>query len=236
MLDQRPMYGGGGPRSFYGEGTRQGSIYGDVPRAGSFYGAPDPRTSTFSYGGPQMTQVPPGMPDTRQSSYSLAAPLGQDFRTSSHSLAPERPAAFAESRPQSFLPELDTAAAGQLNAGAESIPVADLESSIRRICQGADLDTMTKKHVRRQLEEEYGVSLASRKDELGRLVEDVLAGQSTSPTTHSYSTRLSWLTQLRDDRLAVDILRKTAGRSRDNDRHTYAPLPEIGGAWIPSFT
>jgi chitin synthase len=77
----------------------------------------------------------------------------------------------------SFLPDLDTAGSGQLSAGAEAISSSSLEASVRKICSGADLETMTKRNVRRQLEEEYGVDLKSRKDEIGRIIEDVLEGE-----------------------------------------------------------
>lgn len=53
--------------------------------------------------------------------------------------------------------------------------VEQLEQSIRRICDGADLDTLTKKGVRRQLESEYGMPLAQRKDDINRIIEAVLA-------------------------------------------------------------
>ncbi|BEI80622.1 hypothetical protein CcaverHIS002_0111510 [Cutaneotrichosporon cavernicola] len=53
--------------------------------------------------------------------------------------------------------------------------VEQLEQSIRRICDGADLDSLTKKGVRRQLEGEYGMPLAQRKDDINRIIEAVLA-------------------------------------------------------------
>lgn len=172
------MYGAGGPGSNFGDGNRQGSVYGAevATRAGSFYGGPDPRMSTYSYGGPQMAQVHPGMPDHRQSSFSLAPQL-QDPRASSYSLNQDHHSVVGQSRPQSFLPELRTSNSDQLNAGAEAITAASFEQSIRRICTGADLDTMTKRELRRRLEEEYGVSLASRREELGHIIDEVLAGK-----------------------------------------------------------
>lgn len=183
--DQRSIYGGGAPRSMYADDPRQGSIYGDQMRAASFYGAaPDPRISAYSLGGPHMAQVHPGMPDQRQSSFSLAAPQGQ--RASSYSLLADPQPASSESRPHSFLPELQSSPSGGLNAGAEAITSASLEQSVRRICQGADLETMTKRAVRKQLEEEYGVDLGPRKEELRRIIEDVLSGKSlTSFANHS---------------------------------------------------
>lgn len=60
--------------------------------------------------------------------------------------------------------------------GDNGITDAQLEASIRKICDGADLDTLTKKGVRKQLEQEYGVNLTSRKDVINNLIESVLAG------------------------------------------------------------
>ncbi len=78
-----------------------------------------------------------------------------------------------ESRPQSnFLPEYTPAA--PLALSASEIPVATLENSIERICASADLDTLTKKGVRKQLEREFGVDLNSRKEVINQLIEKVL--------------------------------------------------------------
>lgn len=57
----------------------------------------------------------------------------------------------------------------------DNLSDAQLEASIRRITDSADLDTLTKKGVRKQLETEYGISLASRKDTINRIIESVLA-------------------------------------------------------------
>ncbi|KAL1408451.1 Chitin synthase, class 5 [Vanrija albida] len=58
---------------------------------------------------------------------------------------------------------------------SDSITDAQLQASVRRICQGADLDTLTKKSVRKQLEAEYGVSLTSRKDYINQQIEEAIA-------------------------------------------------------------
>ena len=63
-----------------------------------------------------------------------------------------------------------------MDLGEAGITEAQLESSIRRICGGADLDQLTKKGVRKQLEEEYGVGLGGRKEAINRIIERVLAG------------------------------------------------------------
>lgn len=52
---------------------------------------------------------------------------------------------------------------------------SELDTSIRRICASADLDTLTKKGVRKQLEAEFGLPLGARKDTINRIIEAVLA-------------------------------------------------------------
>ena len=59
-------------------------------------------------------------------------------------------------------------------ADSSSISGAALHASIVRICAEADLETLTKRSVRRQLEREYGTDLGGRKDEIGRIVEAVI--------------------------------------------------------------
>lgn len=133
----------------------------------------DPRGSSYSLSGPAYGR--PNMPVPQDSSYSLASyqhPQEPYQRLDDHQ------ASGARASTMSFLPDLDTAGSGQLSAGAEAISSSSLEASVRKICSGADLETMTKRNVRRQLEEEYGVDLKSRKDEIGRIIEDVLEGES----------------------------------------------------------
>ncbi len=66
---------------------------------------------------------------------------------------------------------------GPVSLGEAGTTEAQLESSIRRICAGADLDQLTKKGVRKQLEEEYEVGLGSRKESINRIIEKVLTGE-----------------------------------------------------------
>lgn len=58
--------------------------------------------------------------------------------------------------------------------GAQAITDSQLERSIRKICANAELDKLTKKGVRKELEREYGVELAERREAINRLVEKVL--------------------------------------------------------------
>jgi chitin synthase len=153
-------------RSFYGGDTR--SFYGGDNRSGSFYGQPvlDHRASAYSLAGAQ----PPGF--DRSSSYGFNMDAGLRASSYSYGQAPQ-----PHSRPVSnFLPEVNVETQ-PIGLGAVGITDAQLESSIRRICAGADLDTLTKKGVRKQLEEEYEVSLSARKESINRIIERVLAGE-----------------------------------------------------------
>lgn len=190
------------------------SSYSLVPGQGQAQVHPGMESRAPSYSMP-YTDYPHQQPhlQNRASSYSIQQPQAQphyqgDFRQSSYSLANEGPMRadspyIPQSRPQSqmqlqgqdqsrrqsFLPELATSTSGPLNAGADSIPASDLESSIRRICASADLDNLTKKGVRKQLEEEFGVGLGGRKDEIGRIIERVLSGESSLVLSSKASVR-----------------------------------------------
>ena len=139
-------------RSFYGADIR--SQY-----AGSFYGQP--------------------MMDTRASSYSSATTVnpGMGHRTSSHNFD-QRSSYVPQSRSVSaYLPDVAVDSAS-IGLGENGVTDTQLEASIRQICAGADLDTLTKKGVRKKLEEEYGMTLTTRKDTINRIIEKVLAGES----------------------------------------------------------
>ena len=135
--------------------------------AGSIYNAP--------------SAPPPQMPpmEQRHSSYSF---YQQDPRASSYSLAGPTmgpsPSVGAEygggvqtGSTAQLLPDLHTE---ELSMGQAGVTDTQLELSIRKICQNADLDKLTKKGVRKQLEGEYGCDFGPRKDVIGRLIEKVL--------------------------------------------------------------
>lgn len=52
--------------------------------------------------------------------------------------------------------------------------VSRFEARIRELVAGADLETLTAKQVRKQLEAEFEVSLAQQKVEVDRLILDIL--------------------------------------------------------------
>lgn len=143
------------------------SQYGDRKSmyGGSFYGQPalDHRASNYSLSAAAQASPAPGLPvmppQNRQSS-SYFPPQGQQPGTN-------------------YLSDLSLpqdSSLGELSG--EAVTDERLENSIRSICIGADLETLTKKGVRKQLEAEYGVGLGSRKDGINRLIEKVLSGES----------------------------------------------------------
>jgi chitin synthase len=126
-------------------GSRAGSYGGDAPPRGTFYAAPAMGDAN-SYSGHGHDA---GSLYGAGSFY--AQPMGH--QASNYGLPQHHMGDTAPSEPS----------------------IEQLEQSIRRICDGADLDTLTKKGVRRQLESEYGMPLAQRKDDINRIIEAVLA-------------------------------------------------------------
>lgn len=134
--------------------SRAQSAYGEVPRYSQYDHA-------------QGLGSPRGHP---ASMYDAGAHEGSVFGGYSQ---PARTPSEYGGRPMSnFLPEVSAAPA--LTLGGSEITDSQLEQSIRSICANADLDTLTKKGVRKQLESEYGVSLAARKDTINSIIERVL--------------------------------------------------------------
>lgn len=69
----------------------------------------------------------------------------------------------------------DYAPAQAISLGAQAITDQDLENQIREICRGADLDQLTKKGVRRELEQRFNTDLGSRKETINTLIARVLS-------------------------------------------------------------
>jgi len=97
---------------------------------------------------------------------------GQDYLGSQfggQGAAPTGP--YPTSRPTSrFQPE-PIPAQGDVSS-------AQLEAEISNIClaDGTDLETLTKKSVRKELERRFGVELTSRKEFINKTIEKVLTG------------------------------------------------------------
>ena len=133
--------------------------------------------------------IGPTLGAEHQSVYSL------DLRHPVNHRQPEPDALWAQSRAQSHytqdrhvsLTDLEATVVKQTTSlldptqrggyhehGAGLISSASLHNSIARICDEADLENLTKRNVRQRLEQEYGVDLGSRKDEISRIVEAVI--------------------------------------------------------------
>ncbi|KAI1287228.1 Protein TRI1 [Halotydeus destructor] len=54
-----------------------------------------------------------------------------------------------------------------------------LSSRIKGMLQGADLETMTAKKVRKQLEQEFNTDLAGRKTEISKIIDDIINSQQS---------------------------------------------------------
>jgi hypothetical protein len=104
-----------------------------------------------------------GVPQPRPLSGHLLERRGS-FEASPHSQQPLRRGSSAFDPEERDTPKADPS----------SISGAALHASIVRICAEADLESLTKRSVRRQLELEYGTELGGRKDEIGRIVEAVI--------------------------------------------------------------
>ncbi|ORX33474.1 chitin synthase-domain-containing protein [Kockovaella imperatae] len=180
---------GGSPVGSFAALPESRSFYG-----GSMYGGDNRSVHESFYGQSQLLQ-----PGSRMSSYSYTQPMGRpqaDQRVSSYSINQPRPGGLGEfhplgssyslsslpgqipppqSRPATeYLPEVQTFAS-PMNIGQAGVTDDQLESSIRRICHGANLDQLTKKGLRKQLEGEFGMDLVARKETINRIIERVLA-------------------------------------------------------------
>jgi chitin synthase len=54
----------------------------------------------------------------------------------------------------------------------------DLERAIQDILRGADLNSVTKREIRRQLEDQFGMDLSSRKNSINTAIDRILLGQA----------------------------------------------------------
>jgi len=55
-----------------------------------------------------------------------------------------------------------------------ALSTADLKKKIAEILKDADLETTSAKKVRTQLEEDTGSDLSTRKEEIGRIIQEVM--------------------------------------------------------------
>lgn len=55
---------------------------------------------------------------------------------------------------------------------------AEIDRSVERILQDADLTTVTKREIRRQLEDHYGMDLSTRKQAINAAIDRVLLARA----------------------------------------------------------
>jgi chitin synthase len=64
-------------------------------------------------------------------------------------------------------------------AGTSLLPTdSEIERAVQNILRTADLNTVTKREVRRQVEEMFGMDLTSRKNVINAMIDRILLGQA----------------------------------------------------------
>jgi chitin synthase len=53
---------------------------------------------------------------------------------------------------------------------------AEIENAVQNVLRTADLNTVTKREIRRQLEDEFGMDLSSRKTAINAAIDRILLG------------------------------------------------------------
>lgn len=139
-------------------GTHNQSIYGADPHVSAMFNSYEPAAAWAQS----------GIPHSRPSSAHVLG-QGTSFEALPRDQAPLRQESYHAGASELGREERDS---GEGNH--PSITGAALHASIVRICAEADLETMTKRSVRQQLEQEYGIDMGGRKDEISRIVETVI--------------------------------------------------------------
>lgn len=65
-----------------------------------------------------------------------------------------------------------------VNVSAGSPSNTDIERAVQDILRGADLNSVTKREIRRQLEDQFGIDLSSRKNSINAAIDRVLLSQA----------------------------------------------------------
>jgi chitin synthase len=79
--------------------------------------------------------------------------------------------------PQSFYPMAETTPL-QPSASQPSISDLDLERAVQDVLRSADLNLITKREIRRQLESHFGIDLTSRKAVINAAIDRTLLDQN----------------------------------------------------------
>lgn len=160
--------------------SRGQSLYGgtqyELPRSRSFSPAPSMGLNT-AYA-PLANPVPGSGRNTPAEMFGS----GPASRNMLYNAAPSRPGTTYLDMPvpRAASPmmsgfDYEQAASTPLN-GAPSDH--ELESAVRELLRGADLNTVTKRAIRQKLEERFGVDLGSRKSTINSIIDRVLLSQA----------------------------------------------------------
>jgi len=128
-------------------------------------------------------------PGSRSRSYSpLPAPPGYQSGRNSPAFSSSRPGSMANmmmqpsSRPVTNYLDMPMARSGSpfMDGGSGSGQPTDteLERAVNNLLRGADLSTVTKRDLRRQVEEAFGCDLSSRKADLNAMIDRALMANS----------------------------------------------------------
>jgi chitin synthase len=140
------------------------SIYGRET-----YYEPHPRS--YSPAPSQVGMYPPGYQSGRNTPQSHLRPMTEAGLL--HQPAPSRPVTNY----------LDMAIPTTRSPDNMDVPSglpsnADLERAIQDILRGADLNSVTKREIRRRLEDQFGMDLSSQKNSINAVIDRVLLSQA----------------------------------------------------------
>ena len=129
----------------------------------------DPRS--YSPAPSQAGMYPPGYQSGRNTPQSHLRPMSEAGLL--HHPAPSRPVTnyLDMAIPTTRSPE-------NLNPSPGSPSSVDLERAVQDILRGADLNSVTKREIRRQLEDQFGIDLSARKNSINAAIDRVLLGQA----------------------------------------------------------
>jgi len=114
-----------------------------------------------------MLPAPPGYQSGRNTPQSMS------FNNMMYQPAPSRPATNYLDFP---IPTAQSP--GVLDAAGGSPSDMDLEQAVQNVLRSADLNSVTKREIRRQLEEHFGMDLTPRKPVINAAIDRILMSQA----------------------------------------------------------
>jgi chitin synthase len=125
---------------------------------------------------------PPGYNSGRNTPQSFHHPLNDaasfnHYANSFHQPAPSRPVTNYLDMP---IPQTSQDGFEMGGGAGNSLlpPDPEIERAVQNILRTADLNTVTKREVRRQVEEMFGMDLTSRKNVINAMIDRILLGQA----------------------------------------------------------